>query len=386
MTNTGINILIVDDNLKNLQVLGAALKENGYSIEFAMNGKDALNWVTSKIFDLILLDIMMPEMDGFEVCKYLKKDPATKDIPIIFLTAKTESESIVRGFELGAVDYISKPFGRDELLARVSTHVALRTTQKELAVKNKKLTDSINYAQRIQHSMLPTNKDLDEFLKEHFLFYQPKDIVSGDFLWIKKYNHHIVLAVADCTGHGVPGAFMSMLGISLLNEIVSKSKLEVPGKILDQMREGVKRALQQSGRTDEARDGMDIALCIINNETMNLKFSGAFNSVYIIRNKELIELKGDRQPVAIYHHENEFSSHQIELQKGDNIYLFSDGFVDQYGSETNKKYLIKNFKTLLIESSHLPLVEQYKIINESFKSWKGDLEQIDDVIVLGFRK
>ena len=379
------HILIVDDNPKNIQLLGSVLKENGYSVEYALNGNDALQLVEDRDFDLVLLDVMMPEMDGFKVCKYLKKDNATKDIPIIFLTSQTESESIVRGFELGAVDYISKPFGRDELLSRVSTHVTLRRAQKELAVKNKLLTDSIQYAKRIQISMLPEKDYLSESLMEYFLFYQPKDIVSGDFLWIRKLDHQIVLAVADGTGHGVPGAFMSMLGISLLNEIVPKSKPDNPGKILDQMREGVKRALQQSGRADEAKDGMDIALCIYNTDTLDLQFSGAFNPIYIIRQRKLMELKGDRQPVAIHSHEHAFTSHQFKLQKGDSIYLFSDGYADQYGGKTDKKFLIKNFKELLVQVSEFNMDKQHLIIRDKFKEWKGDQAQIDDVIIVGFR-
>ena len=151
------------------------------------------------------------------------------------------------------------------------------------------------------------------------------------------------------------------------------------------MREGVKRALQQSGRADEATDGMDIALCIFNLETLDLKFAGAFNPAYIIRNKELIELKGDRQPIAIHHYEHSFTSHKFKLLEGDAIYLFSDGFADQYGGKTDKKFLIKNFKELLVQVSEYNMDKQHMIIRDKFMQWKGDQEQIDDVIILGFR-
>lgn len=378
-------ILIVDDNPTNIQLLGSVLKEDGYSVEYALNGKDALKWVDDKEFDLILLDIMMPEMDGFEVCTRLKKKALTKNIPIIFLTSKNESESIVRGFELGAVDYISKPFERNELLARVTTHITLRNTQRELFIKNKALIDSINYANRIQQSMLPSKENLSDLLDDHFLFYLPKDIVSGDFLWTKKIQDHVVLAVADGTGHGVPGAFMCMLGISLLHEIIPKSILNKPGQILNQMRDRVKTNLQQSENADGSQDGMDIALCIFSRESMRLNFSGAFNSVHIVRDKELIVIKGDPQPIGIHPHENMFTSHQFDLRKGDSIYLFSDGFADQFGGEANRKYMSRNFKKLLSNIAHRPMAEQHEILQDQYHAWKQDQEQVDDVIVLGFR-
>ena len=385
MNKTGSPILIVDDNPKNIQLLGNVLTEKGYSVEFALNGHDALNWVDEKEFDLILLDVMMPEMDGFEVCKHLKKNIKTREIPVIFLTSKTDSKSILRGFEMGAVDYISKPFNKNELLSRVTTHVALMTTRKELAEKNQVLTDSINYAQRIQHSMLPTTEDLEKLLGKYLLLYLPKDIVSGDFLWIKNLGGKKILAVADGTGHGVPGAFMSMLGITLLNETVKNNNLDKPGEILDQMREGVKSALQQTGKSGEAKDGMDMALCIIDQDTLELKFSGSYNSVVIVRKSELIEIKGDRQPIAIHHFEKEFTTHDFQLVQGDIIFLFSDGFADQIGENTNKKFLTKNFKKLLQDSALHPMEEQQQILGNVFAEWKGESNQLDDVLVLGFK-
>lgn len=378
-------ILIVDDNPKNIQLLGNVLKEHRYSVEFALNGNDALTWVDEKEFDLILLDVMMPEMDGFEVCKRLKEKSETRDIPIIFLTSKTDTESIVRGFELGAVDYISKPFNKYELLSRVTTHVTLMTTRKELAEKNQVLTDSINYARMIQHSMLPSSEDLEILLGEYFLLYLPKDIVSGDFLWIRNLGGKKIIAVADGTGHGVPGAFMSMLGITLLDKTVKKINLDNPGKILDKLREGVKTALQQTGKSEEMKDGMDMSLCIIDQDKLEMKFSGAFNSVVIIRDAELIEIKGDRQPIAIHHLETKFSTHSFQLLHGDAIFMYSDGFADQIGAKTNKKFLTKKFKKLLQESALHPMEELQQTLSAALTEWKGEFSQLDDVLVLGFR-
>jgi CheY-like chemotaxis protein len=378
-------ILIVDDNPRNIQLLGSVLKEQGYFVEYALNGQDALNWAEVKEFDLILLDIMMPEMDGFEVCRKFKDNKANADIPVIFLTSKTEPESIVKGFEQGAVDYISKPFEKKELLARVQTHLTLRKIQRELFIKNKKLVDSINYAYRIQKSMLPPGEKLAKLLGDYFLFYLPRDIVSGDFFWIEKFGHLTVLAVADGTGHGVPGAFMSMLGMSLMYEIIPRSDLKDPGDILNQMRSRIKTNLQQSGKIEEAQDGMDMALCIFDREKMHLNFSGAFNAVYIVRDQQLHVIKGDPQPIGIYYHENKFSNHRFDLLKGDAVYLFSDGFPDQFGGESNRKFLTRNFKKLLTEISHLPMEEQHEILIDRFSTWKGEYDQVDDLTVLGFR-
>lgn len=205
-----------------------------------MDGKKALEWTKRKDFDLILLDVMMPEMSGFEVCEHLKANSKTSDIPIIFLTARTDTESIVKGFNLGAVDYVTKPFNKSELLARVSTQVALKKSRDETLKYLKLLKDSVNYAEKIQDAVLPSPEILYDVFPGYFILYKPKDIVSGDFYWINRIKNFIYIAAADCTGHGVPGAFMSMLGITLLNEIVSKSRLDNPNQILNFLRKKIK--------------------------------------------------------------------------------------------------------------------------------------------------
>ena len=212
--------------------MGNILKSKDYEVEFAIEGQTALDWIEKKDFDLVLLDIMMPGIDGFEVCKAIKDNPEKQQLPIIFLTAKTDTESIIKGFETGAVDYVSKPFNKNELLARVSTHLELKRSRDEIKRyardienKNKLITYSIQYAQNIQNATLPSPESLKEILPEHFILYKPKDVVSGDFYWISQDKGKIIVVSADCTGHGVPGAFMSILGICLLNEIVKRKKI-----------------------------------------------------------------------------------------------------------------------------------------------------------------
>ena len=379
------SILIVDDIPKNLQVLGNILSHEGYKFEFSTDGKKALDWTKNKNFDLILLDVMMPEMSGFEVCERLKANPETSDIPIIFLTARTDTESIVKGFNLGAVDYITKPFNESELLSRVSTQVTLKKSHDEISQNLKLITYSLDYAEKIQEAVLPLPELLDDVFPECFFLYKPKDIVSGDFYWINRIKNFVFIAAADCTGHGVPGAFMSMLGITLLNEVVTKSSLDNPDQILNSLRQKIKSSLNQTGELMEQKDGMDIAFCMINTEDLHLQYAGAYNPLYIFRNNELIEFKGDRQPIGIHIKETDFTNHQIDLQKGDAIYIFSDGYYDQFGGDKNKKFNVKRFKQLLKDINQKPMKEQHNILSNSFEDWKGDNEQIDDVLVIGMR-
>jgi len=379
------SILIVDDIPKNLQVLGNVLSHEGYKFEFSTDGKKALDWTKNKDFDLILLDVMMPEMSGFEVCERLKANSKTSDIPIIFLTARTDTESIVKGFNLGAVDYVTKPFNKSELMARVSTQVTLKKSRDEISQYLKLITYSLNYAEKIQEAVLPSPRLLNNVFTDYFILYKPKDIVSGDFYWINHIKNFVLVAAADCTGHGVPGAFMSMLGITLLNEIVSKSRLDNPNQILNFMRQKVKASLKQTGKQMEQKDGMDIALCMINTDNLHLQYAGAYNPLYIFRNNELIEFKADRQPIAIHKKERDFTNHQIDLKKGDTIYIFSDGYYDQFGGDENKKFYVRQFKQLLKNINQKPMKEQHNILNNTFGDWKGDNDQIDDVLVIGMR-
>jgi len=274
--------------------------------------------------------------------------------------------------------------------------------QRDIAYKQKKeILDSISYAQRIQQAVLPSTQFVEDILLEHFILYRPRDIVSGDFYWMKKINNYVAVVAADCTGHGVPGAFMSMLGSSFLNEIVTRRSLDNASQILNRLRNRVKRSLHQEGKEGEQKDGMDIALIIIDSESLVLQYSGAYNPLYIIRaNKdvdskdesidlevrfELIHLKADRQPIGIHLNEKEFTNHVFQLQGGDCLYSFSDGYVDQFGGETGEKFKQKRFKDLLLSVQGKSMFEQKQILEQAFVKWKRDLAQIDDVLVMGIK-
>lgn len=253
----------------------------------------------------------------------------------------------------------------------------------QIAFQKRHIMDSIEYAKRIQSAILPSLELFSDKL-EHFVLYKPKDIVSGDFYWQTVTGDELIIVVADCTGHGVPGAFMSMLGVSLLNDIVNKQGITQPNIILNKLRDEIIDSLKQKERA-ELKDGMDITVCSINFETNKLFFSGANNPLYLIRKGELIEVKPDKMPVAIHAIMEPFELHEVQLEKGDTLYTFSDGFVDQFGGPNNKKYLSRNFRCALLSIQDLPMLKQGEKLDQIFEEWRGDFEQLDDVTVVGIR-
>lgn len=377
------SVLIVDDNPKNLQVLGALLQKEGIDVEFALDGVNALGWLEKKNFDLVLLDIMMPVMDGFEVCSRIKENPSISDIPIIFITAKTDSDSIVKGFELGGVDYITKPFITSELLARVNSHVQIKKSKDKIELQSRNINDSIKYARNIQKAVLNTSLSKLGFYPENFILYLPKDIVSGDFYWYYKEDDFFILAVMDCTGHGVPGAFMSILGTTLLNEIVLHNGKAKPDEILECLRSRLIDTLGQNQDLIHIKDGMEGAVIRYNFNTAELNYSGAFNPLYHIRNDKIIKIDADRVPVGYFEKVIKFSMKTIHIEKGDIIYLSSDGYIDQFGGIEKRKLMSSGFIPLLEKIHNYPMEKQKSELLDFCDHWKGDLEQTDDILVVG---
>lgn len=251
----------------------------------------------------------------------------------------------------------------------------------QLEEKNKEIIDSISYAKRIQSAILPPNKIVKEYLVDSFVIYEPKDIVAGDFYWMTQRQNKIIFAAADCTGHGVPGALVSVICNNALNRSVRDYNLTEPAKILDKTREIF---IQEFDNSDEdVKDGMDIALCSLQNNT--LEYAGANNPLWLIRNNELIEIKANKQPIGKFDNPTPYLNHTINLQKGDTFYVFSDGYADQFGGEKGKKFKSANFKKLLLSIQKQSMEEQKKTLQSSFKNWKGNLEQLDDVCIIGVR-
>ncbi len=278
------------------------------------------------------------------------------------------------------VYFLSQYRKKNKLISAQKDKVELQ--KNIIQIKNKDLTDSIKYAERIQKAILPNDKELDEMFNESFVFYRPKDIVAGDFYWMESIDGFKFIAVADCTGHGVPGALVSVLCHNALNRSVKEYGLSDPGMILDKARSIIIEELSKNTQED-VKDGMDIALCVI--EGNKLRFSGANNPLWYVRNEEIHVVKGNKQPVGKYEVMNDFISQEIDIQKDDVFYLFSDGYVDQFGGEMNKKFKASRLKKLFLSLYKTPMIKQKTIVEKQFNSWKSVYEQMDDVCVVGFR-
>jgi len=287
----------------------------------------------------------------------------------------------------------------NKLLNNQNQEISIKN--KIIEEKNKDITDSINYAQRIQNAILPEITILQNYYKS-FVYYQPKDIVSGDFYWIKEVGKKIYFSVVDCTGHGVPGAFMSIIGYNSLNRIVEDLNIVSTGKILDELNKQVNKALA-SKKTEELtiRDGMDISICCINRETNMLEYSGANNSLYLLRkstefaiNFDIVmqeddiifyEIKPNKMPIGGGDNQKSYQSHSFQLQQDDSIYLFSDGYADQFGGPKGKKFMYKNFKRLIFSLQNEAIENQSSILDKTMVDWRGELNQLDDICVMGVK-
>jgi serine phosphatase RsbU (regulator of sigma subunit) len=255
-----------------------------------------------------------------------------------------------------------------------------------LLVQKHNITDSILYASHIQKAMLPNENTLRESLADFFILYKPRDIIGGDFYYVKRVDSTVFVAVADCTGHGVPGALLSMLGISYLNEIIHGRELAKANMVLTQMREKLKHAMHQGSQPNESKDGIDMALCAIDLKSLTLQFAGANNPIYIYRNAELHKFKADRMPVGVqFNQRPEFTNQEFQLQKGDCIYLFTDGFTDQLNGVTRRKYSLKRFQGKLQELSAQRMDLQQAELDASVEQWKAGADQTDDILVVGLR-
>ncbi len=265
--------------------------------------------------------------------------------------------------------------------------------QKEvLEDKNREITASINYAKRIQTAFIPTEKDFTKHFTDSFVLFKPKDIVSGDFYWVHKTGDVIYYVTADCTGHGVPGGFMTMLGLSFLEDIIEGGHTDDPSKVLDLLRDKIVNTLKQGSSNEENKDGMDLIVCRLDLKKMKLQYAAANNSFYVVRNapqlkegKELILLKADKQPCGFFPEPKPFTAREFDLQKGDCIYTLTDGYPDQFGGKKGKKFRYLQLEEMLVKNSDKPFVVQKEILSDTFEDWKGHLDQVDDVLIIGIR-
>ncbi len=271
-----------------------------------------------------------------------------------------------------------------ENLQQANEEISLINEQ--LQQKNENINQSIEYASRIQKALLPSMDDVRNILGDYFIFYRPLEVVSGDFYWIKQIGNFKIYAVADCTGHGIPGAFMSMLSIALLNEIIRRREITKANQVLNELRELVKYSLQQTGKDFETKDGLDISICVHDVENSSIQFAGANSPAYLLRNNEIAELKPDKMPIGIYVDEKEsFSCTETKVFPGDIIYLFTDGICDQFGGAKGKKFMSSRLKYTLQSIHAIPMDMQEKEIEKVFLQWKGTIDQVDDILILGVK-
>jgi serine phosphatase RsbU (regulator of sigma subunit) len=283
---------------------------------------------------------------------------------------------------IGVIRFRERQLQKDKRI--LEKKVKERTAQIE--AQNHEIKSSIEYASRIQMAMLPEDSHFKNSFSDYFIIFNPRDIVSGDFYWIGEDEKRIFFTVADCTGHGVPGAFMSTLGISILDEIITNNKNLKANTILNMLSDKIKTSLHQTGKEGEAADGMDLAMCILHKNRNLVEYSGAYNPLLIFSNGEHTEYRADRMPIGIYYGKKDsFTNYEINVKEGDTLYIFSDGYADQFGGKKGNKYMKYNLKKLLAEIHAKPMSEQRKILENEFHSWKGTTNQIDDVTILGVR-
>jgi len=259
--------------------------------------------------------------------------------------------------------------------------------KKIVDIRNKHFTDSITYAKRIQEVILPATTKVNTLLPNSFIFHEPKDIVSGDFYWMDARENTTWFAAVDCTGHGVPGAFMSIVANNLLQQTIRNSNVNTPAEALDEIRKGLIETLGKNTEKHDVRDGMDLGFCTLDYNKAELQFAGAYNSLYHIRNGVLKELKANRQPIDVDENKEigKFTNYVLPLEKGDCVYLFTDGYPDQFGGEKGKKFKYNRFKELLVSIHAKPMEEQHDLLKDTIEKWRGGLEQIDDILVMGVR-
>ncbi|MFC2152206.1 PP2C family protein-serine/threonine phosphatase [Bacteroidota bacterium] len=409
-----LKVLLIAITETDIEKFSSVLSSEFQNITFfsANESNDILSEVESTTPDIIIFDIDYPKNQIDQNLDELAKILKSKQLPVIVLSTIKDYKKI---FKAGPVYFIQKPFTDISFISNFRSAVniiyileSVKLKEQEIEEKNQKIKSQIEneliqsellyrknkeimadfrYASRIQQAILPTIELISEITHEYFILHQPKSHVSGDFYWISNQEDKKIIAVGDCTGHGLSGALMHMLGSVYLNEIVSKGNFETASDILEQLRADIMKSLNQTGESGEAQDGLDIAVCIIhNNSSKKLQFAGANNPIYIINNKNITEIKGDRMPVGIHiNFDKPFTNHTVNLQGNDQIYLFSDGYADQFGGPKGKKFRYKQFKELLVNISHEPMNIQKEILNNTHDKWRGSAEQIDDILVFGIK-
>ena len=413
-------ILVIEDEALIRESICDVLSINGYEIASEPDGERGLNRALILKPDLVLCDINMPKISGLDVLKGIRANDEIKHTPFVFLTALASMSDLRTGMNLGAEDYLSKPYHNKELLSIIAHQLKkasdLKKIEKEnsrksiskfkvkVQEKTKGFFNSLNRAKTVQNVILPSAEKMNELFPDHFNYFHPKYAISGDFYWAKKINEVTLVAAADCTGHGIPGALISMACNISLNNAVDQFNLTKPAEILTKANE-LFLDFMNANQGNVSNDGMDICLCSIDSSSNIIRFAGAKRPLYIVTKKnnfkpidvinnysELIEdenalheIKGNHCSIGSEDPVFKVDDQVFEYNKGDTIYLGTDGYADQFGGELDRKFKSKRLKNILLSIQGKSMVEQKESVAQEFHNWKGDQEQIDDITIIGIK-
>ena len=398
-----LKILIVEDNPTDVLLLKKELVKANLSFESKTvdTKRDFIRELDEFNPDLVLSDYSLPSFNSLEALSIVRSKDL--EMPFILVTGSISEDFAVNCMKAGADDYILKgrllrlPSSIENIFSKkemkyeketiASLHKELQRTNEVISERNKSITYSINYAKRIQEAMLPEKNSLIKIFPQSFILNKPKDIVSGDFYWFAEHNNKFFIAAADCSGHGVPGALLSIIGYTLLNQIISEATEIRPSEILKRLNIGIRKALKQGENEKKNWDGMDIALCSIDRMNYKIEFAGANRHLFHFSEGIMQVIKGDRhgiggvQPPGI----REYSNSEMSYERDDSIYLFSDGYADQFGGEKHRKMMRGNFVNLIQSYQAFDMHEQKQLFARALEEWKGNLEQTDDILLIGIK-
>lgn len=391
-------LLVVDDEPANIFLLELLLNAEGYHVDSASNGKQALELMAQHQYDAVLMDIMMPQMSGLEVLRIAKQSDTLKEVPFIMVSAKVQSSDVETAMELGAVEYIRKPIDEIELMARLKTVIKIRQQDIKLKLlysqlqrKNQIITSSLEAAKKIQHAVFPTQADLEKYLPGSFIFFMPRDMVSGDFFWFTRVENKIIVIEGDCTGHGVPGAFLSLIGSSLLDKIILQNRIFSPRRILEELNNDFILSLNRNAGTEEEFifDGMDVTVACIDSNNNEVLLAAAGQDIIIIDNNDSINhIPGSLFSIgyeveAMNGQKSEFTEYSYALDSLKWLIMFSDGFIDQFGGPADEKFMLRRFTHLYRNPE--TFINPNKILGYELEKWKSNQPQTDDILVVGLK-
>ncbi len=388
-----LQVLLLEDSDTDADLLMRFLKKENISCNYTrVWDKDSfVKCLIEKHYDLIMADHSLPQFSGIEAFRISREKPG--NIPFILITGTISEKAVVEYAREGIDDYILKdnllrlPTAIENVVRKKNIeklNAELSAVNHELELANSNMRDSINYARLIQNAMLSDESELSNFFPYSFIYYKPKHVISGDFFWFEKMEHFFFVAAADCTGHGVPGAILAMMGFNLLNEVVNVEKVYQPASILENLNVKVRKILKPN--SSFLHDGMDMALGIIDIKNERLYYTGANRPLLIERKGELIELYPNKISIGGKPVENKtFTNQVISLFPGDRLFMFSDGITDQFSGSTNKKLTLRGLKNLILDSARKPAAEQNNYMINYLDSWKGEQEQTDDMLLMCIR-